>query len=201
MAEPDYVTAILRGAQAAPVSGAPMEGTTEEVIAGLVSVGHLTEVGAERLRVAHRHGGHHPPGSERSGHQLPSPQFARSSRDTERRAPCGFVEDGTGAFFATVGAGLTSTMRAKVSREAHVDRLLIVPSAPGLVLDQIKVGDEEQLLASGCPVEIYSAPALTDTLPDNFLPLGPALDFIVVMRNTTLATITATIGFKAGCKR
>lgn len=195
MAEPDFVTAILRGAaraqgaQSAPVSGENMD--VEETISGLVSVGALTEVGANELRKAHKH----------AHHSLPSPAFQRSSRDTARRAPCGFVEDGTGAFFATVGAGLTTTMRAKVSREAHVDRLLIVPSAPGLVLDSIKVGDEEQLLASGCPVEIYSAPALTDTLPDNFSPLGRALDLIVVMRNTTGGSITATIGFKAECKR
>lgn len=200
MDEPDFVTAILRGAQQAPVSGESMD---EEVIEGLVRVGQLTEVGAERLRVAHRakHGHHHTEATVPPGSSLPSPSFARSPRDTERRAPCGFVEDGTGAFFATVGAGLTSTMRAKVSRTAHVNRLLIVPSAPGLVLDSIKVGDEEQLLASGCPVEIYSAPALTDTLPDNFSPLGPALDLIVTMRNTTGAGITATIGFKAECRR
>lgn len=196
MAEPDFVTAILRGAQqaaASPVSGVGMDiqGDINGTIAGLVSVGALTEVGAEALRKAHGHHNHGPH----------SPAFQRSPRETERRAPCGFVEDGTGAFFATVAAGGTSTMRAKVSRVAHVNRLLIVPSAPGLVLDSIKVGDEEQLLASGCPVEIYSAQALTDTLPDNFSPLGPALDLIVTLRNTTGAGITATTGFKAECKR
>jgi hypothetical protein len=194
--EPDFVTAVLRGAARAQggVSSPAVSGhmgDMESTIAGLVHVGALTEVGAEALRVA----------TAGATHGLPSPAFQRSARDTARRAPCGFVEDGTGAFFATVGAGLTTTMRAKVSRTAHVNRLLIVPSAPGLVLDSIKVGDEEQLLASGCPVEIYSAPALTDTLPDNFSPLGPALDLIVTLRNTTGATITATIGFKAECRR
>jgi hypothetical protein len=168
-----------------------ISGDLDSTIQGLVQVGALTEVGAERLRKAHSHG----------AHGVNSPQFARSPRETERRAPCGFVEDGTGAFFATLAAGGTTTMRAKVSRVAHVNRLLIVPSGPGIVLDSIKVGDEEQLLASGCPVEIYSSSALTDTLPDNFSPLGPALDLIVTMRNTTGGGLTATIGFKAECKR
>ena len=92
-------------------------------------------------------------------------------------------------------------MRGKVSRAAHPDRLLIVPSAPGMVLGSIKVGDEEQLLAPGAPVELYSEAAMTDAVPDNFSPIGPALDFDVVLVNTTLAPITGTIGIKATVKR
>jgi hypothetical protein len=92
-------------------------------------------------------------------------------------------------------------MRAKVSRVAHVNRLLIVPSAPGVVIDSIKVGDEEQTLASGVSVELYGATALTDTVPDNFSPIGPGLDFIVTLKNTTAGAITGTIGTKATCKR
>ena len=197
MAERDYVSDIL----SARVSGTGSAGEGmdegevgfEDEIAGLVQVGALTEVGARRLRHAHK----------KIGAPLPSPPFAMSQRGTERRAPLGFVEDGTGRFFFTLAAaiGATTTMRAKVSRVAHVDRLLIVPSAPGVVIDSIKVGDEEQTLAGGVPVELYGTTALTDTLPDNFSPIAPALDFIVQLVNTTAGAITGTIGVKASCKR
>jgi len=92
-------------------------------------------------------------------------------------------------------------MQGKVSRKAHINRLLIVPSAPGMVLASIKVGDVEQLLAPGAPVELYSTAALTDTLPDNFDPLSEALDVTISLTNTTLAPITGTIGVKAECER
>lgn len=184
----DYVTQLLQGAHSAPVSGAG--NMDESTIQGLVNVGELTEVGAAHLRKAKAA---HP--------SLPSPQFERSARDTERRAAAGFIEDGTGAAFATMAAGATSIMRSKVSRAAHLNRLLIVPSGPGIVLRSIKIGDEEQLLASGAPVELYSVSALTDTLPDNFSPLGPALDCVIEMVNTTAGALTATLGYKAQCKR
>jgi hypothetical protein len=183
------------------VSGDDVSGM-EDTISGLVSVGALTEVGAAQLRrKARRPGG--APGAAPSGGRLPSPPFAQSGRDTERRAPLGFTEDGTGAAFFSLPAvlGSTTTMRAKVSRVAHVDRLLIVPTAPGVVIESIKVGDEEQTLASGVSVELYGVTALTDTVPDNFSPIGPGLDFIVTLKNTTAGAITGTIGTKASCKR
>lgn len=185
-------------------------------IAGLVEVGALTEVGARKLRrkinqrnnmirqraaqsSAQRQGPVHKP----IGSGLPSPPFAMSGRDTERRAPLGFTEDGSGANFFSLAAavGAITTMRAKVSRVSHVDRLLIVPSAAGAVIESIKVGDEEQTLASGVPVELYGTSALTDTVPDNFSPIGPGLDFIITLRNTTASAITGTIGTKCACKR
>jgi hypothetical protein len=207
----DFVTQILRATPAVSgagvgmsmyddVSGDDVSGL-DDTISGLVSVGALTEVGATAIRKKVRHGGG-------GGHaapmgRLPSPPFAQSGRDTERRAPLGFTEDGTGAAFFSLPAvlGSTTTMRAKVSRVAHVNRLLIVPSAPGVVIDSIKVGDEEQTLASGVSVELYGATALTDTVPDNFSPIGPGLDFIVTLKNTTAGAITGTIGTKATCKR
>jgi hypothetical protein len=132
-----------------------------------------------------------------------SPTFGRSGRETERRAPLGFTEDGTGNNFFTLAAaiGAITTMRAKVSRGSHVDRLLIVPSGNGAVIESIKVGDEEQTLASGVPVELYGQDALTDTLTDNFSPLGPGLDFIITLRNTTAVAITGTIGTKCAVLR
>jgi hypothetical protein len=206
----DFVTQILRATPAVSgagvgmsmyddVSGDDVSGL-DDTISGLVSVGALTEVGAAAIRKKARHGGG---GGGHAMARLPSPPFAQSGRDTERRAPLGFTEDGTGAAFFSLPAvlGSTTTMRAKVSRVAHVNRLLIVPSAPGVVIDSIKVGDEEQTLASGVSVELYGATALTDTVPDNFSPIGPGLDFIVTLKNTTAGAITGTIGTKATCKR
>lgn len=179
----------------------------EEYVEGLVEVGAISEVGAKRVmrgrgplkkvallkRALGEYTG--------PGEGLPSPPFGQSQRSTERRAPLGFEEDGTGANFFTIAASGQTIMRAKVSRVAHVNRLLIVPSAPGVVLQSILVGDEEQMLQPGAPVELYSTEALTDTLPDNFSPLSAALDFVAVLNNTTLAPITGTIGIKASVKR
>lgn len=197
----DYVDAVL--------ADSDVEGYgDEETIYGLVEVGALEEVGAQRVLATQGR-------QERAamlakvlgkrpvGAAMPAPPFARSARDTTRRAPLGFVEDGSGAFFFSLAAavGATTTMRAKVSRTAHTDRLLIVPSAPGVVLQSVQVGDEEQLLSAGAPVELYSVAALTDSVPDNFSPLGPALDFVVVLFNTTAVSITGTIGIKAAVDR
>lgn len=197
-------------------------------VSGLVEVGALTEVGARRAKHAIRQGIQagrsnqqsqqqqrtrgqaQPPMQQNPGYTGPrgnsgaaSPTFGRSGRDTERRAPLGFSEDGTGNNFFTLAAaiGAITTMRAKVSRGSHVDRLLIVPSAQGAVIESIKVGDEEQTLASGVPVELYGSAALTDTLTDNFSPLGPGLDFIITLRNTTAVAITGTIGTKCAVLR
>jgi hypothetical protein len=191
MAERDYVTEIL----SAQVSGGSDESTmdiSEDMIGNLVAVGALTEVGAAAMKKA-----------ARGGQASASPAFMRSSRETERRAPLGMAEDGTGANFFTLAAavGATTTMRGKVSRVARVDRFLIIPSLPGAVIESIKVGDEEQVLASGVPVELYGVTALTDSIPDNFSPIGPGLDFIVTLKNTTAVAITGTIGSKADCKR
>ena len=191
----------------------------EDYIEGMVEVGAIDEVGATKVRGAgsmklrakmlkrlmmrkfrrRQRKDRVPPGAG----PLPSPPFGDSERSTQRRAPLGFLEAGTGANFFTLlpVIGATTTMTGKVSRTAHADRLLIVPSDPGVVLESVKVGDNEQLLASGAPVELYSTAALTDRIPDNFSPLGPALDFVVTLKNTTVLDITGTIGIKASVKR
>ena len=199
----DYVDSVLED-----VSGGGGEDGMEEAVWGLVEVGALEEVGAQRVlatqgRQARAAQLARVLGKVPVGSAMPSPPFARSARDTTRRAPLGFVEDGSGAFFFTLAAvvGATTTMRAKVSRTAHTDRLLIVPSSPGVVLQSCQVGDEEQLLSAGAPVELYSVAALTDSVPDNFSPLGPALDFVVVLFNTTAVAVTGTIGIKAAVDR
>jgi len=159
-----------------------------EHVAGLMRVGAVDE--AIAAATAGMNGG-------------PSPRFGMSERNTSRRAPLGFKEEGTGANFFSLAAavGATSTMVAKVSRVAHADRLLIVPSAPGVIIMSVKVGDVEQLLAAGSPVELYSEAALTDSVPDNFDPLGSGLDLIVVLQNTTAGAITGTIGAKCYVER
>jgi len=212
----DYVDEVMEELDEDEVSGDDDEGDDDEddeAIDGLVEVGAIDEVGARRLkRTRGRRKRRRLLASmlkaykkkrKNVGAGLPSPPFGQSQRSTERRAPLGFVEDTTGTnFFSLPGViGATTTMRAKVSRAAHPDRLLIVPSAPGVVLQSVKVGDEEQLLASGAPVELYSAAALTDAVPDNFSPVGPALDFVVTLLNTTAVAITGTIGIKASVKR
>jgi len=197
----DYVDQALEDVSGHYGGGDPFY----QAVSGLVEVGMLTEVGAQQVMAQ-------PDRNQRAamlkrltatGQAMPAPPFARSSRDTTRRAPLGFVEASSGAFFFTLAAavGATTTMRAKVSRTAHTDRLLIVPSGPGAVLQSVQVGDEEQLLSAGAPVELYSVPALTDSVPDNFSPLGPALDFVVVLFNTTAIEITGTIGIKAAVDR
>ena len=207
--ESDYVDEIME--QLSEVSG---DGEGDDFIGELVEVGAIEEVGAKRLYGMR--------GSARAkavrrlmikkflsarrrtpGGGLPSPPFGRSQRSTERRAPLGFIEDVSGESFFTLPGVLNSTtiMRGKVSRDAHTDRLLIVPSDPGAVLESIKVGDEEQLLSSGAPVELYSTAALTDAVPDNFSPLSSALDLVITLKNTTVGIITGTIGVKANVKR
>ena len=175
-------------------------------VAGLVEVGALSEVGATRAKKVIKKAAL----AKRAAPQRTAPRgnimsqkFLQSSRDTERRAPLGFTEDGTGKNFFTLAAaiGSTTTMRAKVSRAAHVDRLLIVPSAAGAVVQSIQVGDEEQVLAPGVPAELYGASALTDSNSDNFSPIGPGLDLVVTLRNTTAGAMTGTIGTKCQVKR
>lgn len=179
----------------------------DQQVAGLVEVGALTQVGAKRAKKVIKKAAlakRASPATQRRGNMSrPANAFQQSSRDTERRAPLGFTEDGTGKNFFTLAAsiGSTTTMRAKVSRAAHVDRLLIVPSAPGAVVQSIQVGDEEQVLAPGVPAELYGASALTDSTSDNFSPIGPGLDLVVTLRNTTAGAITGTIGTKCQVKR
>lgn len=136
------------------------------------------------------------PQGQAPGAALPSPRFARSDRDVERRAAGGFAQ-----FSLAAAIGAVATNSAKVSRVAHTDRLLIIPSGPGIVIDSIKVGDDEQLLSPGVPVELFGTSALTDTLPDNFSPLGSGIDLTITLRNTTAGALTALAGFKAGVKR
>lgn len=165
----------------------------DDFIDGLEEVGELEEVGDyEEIgrRVAAKMRG------RRKARRLQSPRFARSAREVLRRAPLGFPQ-----FSLAAAIGDTDTQTARTQRKLHPDRLLIIPSAAGIVVDSIKVGDEEQLLASGVPVELYGVNALTDTLPDNFSPVPSSIDVSMTMRNTTAGALTALAGIKGGVER
>lgn len=125
----------------------------------------------------------------------PAPPFARSVRSTLRRAPLGLPSN-------TVPLnGTFNFVSQQVSRVFHPDRLLIVPSAPGLVIDSIRIGDEEQTLTPGTPVELYGTAALTDTKPDNFSPVQTGTTVTITLRNTTAGNISVTLGMKGGVER
>ena len=133
---------------------------------------------------------------KQAGGAPPSPPFGVSSRAVMRRAALGFP-----AFALAAAIGATNTQSAKVSRKFHPDRLLIVPSAAGILLDSVKIGDEEQLLAIGVPVELYGTAALNDSLPDNFTPVPSGIDVSITLRNSTAGALTALAGMKGGVPR
>jgi hypothetical protein len=125
----------------------------------------------------------------------PSPPFGRSGRYVFRRAPLGFPA-------ATVAANSSyAFVTQQVSRVYHPDRLLIIPAAPGLVIDSIRVGDEEQTVTAGAAVELYGVEALTDSKPDNFSPVQTGTTVTILLRNTTAAGIACTLGMKGGVER
>lgn len=121
--------------------------------------------------------------------------FVRSSRDILRRAPGGFP-----SFSLAAAIGATATNAITVSRPVDISRLTITPSGPGIVMDSMKVGDEEQLLTSGVPVEMYGA-TVYDVRSDNFTTLPAGIPLTIVLRNTTAGALTANIGFKGEVKR
>lgn len=153
-------------------------------VSGIDRVGYdggITRVGAEA--------------GQMPGVAPPSPPFGRSGRYVFRRAPLGFPS-------ASVAASSSATFTTQqVSRVFHPDRLLIIPSAPGLVMDSLRVGDEEQTVTPGAAVELYGVEALTDSKPDNFSPVQTGTTVTVLLRNTTLAAISVTMGMKGGVER
>jgi len=174
----DYVDSILRNA----VSGVVAVGDVDpqEVMAA-------AQANAAQQRA--RRGGGMP------GAAPPSVPFGRSERSLLRRAPLGFPD-------LTIPANQSLIfVSQQVSRVFHPDRLLIVPSAPGIVIDSIRVGDEEQVVTSGTPVELYGTEALTDTLADNFSPVQTGTTVTITLRNTTGAPIDVTLGMKGGVQR
>lgn len=159
---------------------------------GYDEIGEMSdeEVGAKVKRAARRARAVAPAAAAPS-----AGSFVRSSRDIIRRAPGGFP---TFALAASIGA--TTTLSVKVSRPTDITRLVAVPSGAGIVMDSLKVGDEEQLLTSGVPVEMYGA-AVFDQKPDNFTTLPAGIDLTITLRNTTAGALSCNIGFKGEVRR
>lgn len=127
---------------------------------------------------------------------VPQPgSMVRSSRDVMRRAPAGFP-----TFSLAAAIGAVSVQSIKVSRPVDITRLVMVPSGPGIVIDFMKVGDEDQLLTSGVPVEMYAS-GVFDARPDNFTTLPAGIDLTIQLRNTTAGALTCNVGFKGEVKR
>lgn len=177
----------------------------DSAVEGLMEVGALTEVGATQVKALVKRGTPLKTAVRKvvSRGSLPSPNFATTAPSTMRRAPLGFVEDGTGAVGWSLAAvlGDTTVIRAQVSRPTHINRLLLVASAVGAVITSLKIGDVEQLLNGAVSVELYGTAALTDTLPDDFSPLKSGTDCIITLQNTTAGAITGTAGAKAFVQR
>jgi hypothetical protein len=174
----------------------------ESQVAGLVTVGALSRVeGAAAVRNLRKGKSLKAAVSQARG--LPSPNFETTAPETERRAPLGFVEDGTNAVGWSLAAvlGDTTVIRAKVSRPTHINRLLLIASAAGAVITSLKIGDVEQMLNGAVSVELYGTAALTDPVPDNFDPLKSGTDCIITLQNTTAGAITGTAGAKATVER
>jgi len=182
-------------------------GDLDSAVEGLQEVGALTEVGATKVKRLVRNNNMTLKGAVskvlNGGGGLPSPNFEVTSPETMRRAPLGFLEDGTNSVGWALAAvlGDTTTIRAKVSRPTHINRLLLVASAAGAVIISLKIGDVEQMLNGAVPVELYGTSALTDTVPDNFDPLKSGTDCVIVLQNTTAGAITGTAGAKAFVER
>lgn len=174
-------------------------------ISGLVEVGVMEEVG--RLTAQGASPAAIVAAVQRGAQQRaaimrphPSPPFGREAWNIQRRAPAGF-QTAAGVFSATVLAAGQQILSCQVQRPTQIDRLLIVPSAPGLIIQSFTIGDVEQLLTPGVPVELYGVQSLTDSVPDNFSPLASNARCALTLFNTTGATITATLGFKANTLR
>jgi hypothetical protein len=181
------------------------DGDFGEAIEGLMEVGALDEVGAAAVKKLVNRGValKRAVRSVTSKGGLPSPSFETTAPATKRRAPLGFLEDGTGSVGWSLAAvlGDTTIIRAQVSRVTHINRLLLVASAVGAVITSLKIGDVEQMLNGAVSVELYGTAALTDTLPDDFSPLKSGTDCIITLQNTTAGAITGTAGAKAFVKR
>ncbi len=165
--------------------GAEYDAGVQGEIEDLVNaVGSEYEVGADgAVRRKARPGQQAPRGQPGSG------LMARTKGEVRKRAAIGF-----GAFsIVTLGQ---ATLTARVQRAFHPDRLLIVPSAPGILFLSIRVGDEEQLLNPGVSAEAYGVNALADSRTDDFTPCAPGMDLTLMLSNPTLATITGSATMK-----
>lgn len=158
-----------------------VSGADTDIDAMVNAVGEEYEIGADgavRRKVPRR-------GAAPAGQR---PGFQRTAAQIQRRPALGF-----GAF--SIATTATATLTARPQRAFKGNRLLIVPSAAGLLIQSFRIGDEEQLLNPGVPVEMYGPLALADD-PDDFTPLASGMDAVLVLSNPTGGTITGSAGIK-----
>lgn len=93
--------------------------------------------------------------------------------------------------FRLAADGGTAQMVAKPRVRLRVQLFFIKATHHGVVIDSVMVGDEEQLVSAGIPIEVLTEFEAEDLqwLP----PVGPFTDLTIVLRNTRLEPVTGTI--------
>ncbi len=94
----------------------------------------------------------------------------------------------------SVAAGGTATFSASPQRTMRMEKLVIVPSAAGLLVTGINVGADPQFVnvGLGAPVELFSATTLDNLLRSVTANLGHVVT--IQLQNPTGGQITASVG-------
>jgi hypothetical protein len=83
-----------------------------------------------------------------------------------------------------VAAGATATLRGAPSLRFRVDRLMLVPTAPGLLVTSVIAGNVSQTLGgNGSPVEAFGPDAFGASFQGQTL--SPAVEVVVTIQNPT----------------
>jgi hypothetical protein len=89
----------------------------------------------------------------------------------------------------TIAAGAVGQLSSAPAIRFRVDRLFLVPTAPGLLLLDVKAGIVSQSVGgAGSPVESFSPQAIGARMSGQTL--DPAVPVILTISNPTLAAIT-----------
>lgn len=126
--------------------------------------------------------------------QAASRPMARTKAEVAKRAPLGF-----GTY--SLAAAAVTILTARPQRAFHPDRLLVTSSQLGVIINSIKIGDEEQVLGGSVPAELYGTSALADPKSDDFTPSGGGLDFSITLTNSAATASTGAVGMKGLVKR
>jgi hypothetical protein len=116
--------------------------------------------------------------------------IARGKRNTARgpRLMANRIYD-LGLGSVTIAAGAVGQLTGAPAIRFRVDRLFLVPTAPGLLLLDVKAGIVSQSVGgAGSPVESFSPQAIGARMSGQTL--DPAVPVILTISNPTLAAIT-----------
>ena len=110
------------------------------------------------------------------------------NRGRGRRIPANRVYDlGLGSI--TIGPGATGQLTGSPAILFRVDRLFLVPTAPGAIVLDVKVGIVSQTVGgAGSPVESFGPTAIGSRMSGQTL--SPAVPCTVLLFNPTLGAIT-----------